>query len=105
MEKAYKKVLVDTRNPIGENANVSDTSNVREKPLDNIGSKAGTLLGSSSAKNRGNALAAVEPSIPIFILTDTESETEAAANIDSDVEILEWIPGTDVKPVIKVEII
>lgn len=109
MDNAYKKVLHKTRNPIGESHDSLDTLNGREESLDNMDSNTGTKLKPSVARKRGKALAGVKrpatSSIPIFVLTDTESEKEPAANVDSDVEILEWIPGTDVKPIIKVEMI
>lgn len=40
--------------------------------------------------------------IQSFCLSDSESE-DADVDADKDVEILEWNPGTDVKPVIKLE--
>lgn len=43
--------------------------------------------------------------VQTFTITDTESEASNHIDndVDSDVQILEWNPGTDVKPVIKLE--
>lgn len=70
-----------------------------------------TLMPSNGAKGGATNLqrpviAASNRTIQTFYLTDTESETEPNTShdvSDNDVEILEWIPGTEVKPVIKLE--
>lgn len=70
-----------------------------------------------NAEKKGKSIStnATRPLIPMvertmvtFNLSDTESEMESPDDTDPDndeeVQILEWNPGTDVKPVIKMEL-
>lgn len=104
MEQAYEKVLAESLISVqDEKMNLMTTSSTpfQRKIRDNIPSNICSTPMPSNGRNRREISSTSVGPTNAETVSGTKPDKEPTA--DCDIEILEWIPGTDVKPVVKSE--